>query len=198
MRKSNTKERLVDAAMNLFSLKGYDGTGVDEIAESVGIKGPTIYKYYKGKGELLKAVIKRAEDEYCVGMGFAENPADKINSGENLKQFALKSLDFSLGNETAKKMRRLITMEQYRNEMLAELTTKHQISYLQEVYTKIFQSLMDQGQMTYGNPQITAFEFIAPVALLVQMIDREPDRKDEALKIINEHIDLFIEKYGII
>ena len=52
--------------------------------------------------------------------------------------------------------------------------------------------------MTYGNPQITAFEFIAPVALLVQMIDREPDRKDEALKIINEHIDLFIEKYGII
>lgn len=43
MRKSNTKERLVDAAMNLFSLKGYDGTGVDEIAESVGIKGPTIY-----------------------------------------------------------------------------------------------------------------------------------------------------------
>ena len=44
MARTNAKEPLIQAARDLFSVKGYDGTSVDEIAESIGIKGPTIYK----------------------------------------------------------------------------------------------------------------------------------------------------------
>ena len=44
MPKTNAKEKLIEAAIRLFSVKGYDGTSVDEIAESIGIQGPTIYK----------------------------------------------------------------------------------------------------------------------------------------------------------
>ena len=63
MARTNAKEPLIRAARDLFSEKGYDGTGVDEIAESIGIKGPTIYKYFKNKEDLLKAVIDCSEDE---------------------------------------------------------------------------------------------------------------------------------------
>jgi AcrR family transcriptional regulator len=56
MARTNAKEPLINAARDLFSEKGFDGTGVDEIAESIGIKGPTIYKYFKNKEDLLKAV----------------------------------------------------------------------------------------------------------------------------------------------
>ena len=46
-----TKEKILDSALTLFSEKGYDGVGVDLIAEKVGLKGPSIYKHFKGKEE---------------------------------------------------------------------------------------------------------------------------------------------------
>ncbi|MDC7293829.1 TetR/AcrR family transcriptional regulator [Butyrivibrio sp. DSM 10294] len=198
MPRTNAKEPLIKAARDLFSEKGFDGTGVDEIAESIGIKGPTIYKYFKNKEDLLKAVIDTAEYEYLKGMGANDNLPDRINSGEDLKAYALRSLDFTLKNDTAKKMRKLITMEQYRNATLAKLTTRHQLTYLQDVYTSIFQKMMDRGQMVKGDAAIIALEFISPITIMVQLLDRQPRKKKEALQIVEKHIDIFLEKYEFI
>ena len=198
MPRTNAKEPLIKAARDLFSEKGFDGTGVDEIAESIGIKGPTIYKYFKNKEDLLKAVIDTAEDEYLKGMGANDNLPDRINSGEDLKAYVLRSLDFTLKNDTAKKMRKLITMEQYRNATLAKLTTRHQLTYLQDVYTSIFQKMMDRGQMVKGDAAIIALEFISPITIMVQLLDRQPRKKKEALQIVEKHIDIFLEKYEFI
>ena len=49
--------------------------------------------------------------------------------------------------------------------------------------------------MIKGNPEISALEFIAPVTLMLQLCDRQPERKEEAMKIIEDHIDVFIERY---
>ena len=58
----STKQRILNEALTLFAENGYDGTGVDLIAERVGIKGPSLYKHYKGKEEILNAVIDAAEN----------------------------------------------------------------------------------------------------------------------------------------
>ncbi|SDB53471.1 TetR/AcrR family transcriptional regulator [Butyrivibrio sp. INlla16] len=196
MPRTNAKEPLIKAARDLFSVKGYDGTSVDEIAESIGIKGPTIYKYFKNKEDLLKAVINTAEDEYKKGMGISSNLADMINSGAELKVYVLKTLHFTLKNDTAKKMRKLITMEQYRNSTFAKQTTMHQLTYLQDIYTSIFQKMMERGQMVKGDAAIIALEFVSPITIMVQLIDREPRKKKEALQTIEKHIDIFLERYN--
>ena len=198
MARTNAKEPLIKAARDLFSVKGYDGTGVDEIAESVGIKGPTIYKYFKNKEDLLKAVIDTSEDEYIEGMGAADHLPEGINSGEELKAYVLKSLDFTLKNDTAKKMRRLIAMEQFRNATLAEQATWHQITFLRNIYTSIFKQMMERGQMVKGDVDIIAIEFISPITVMLQLIDREPRKKKEALQTIEKHIELFLERYEFV
>ena len=48
MERIKTKDRILLAALDLFSQKGYDQTSIDLIAETVGIKGPSIYAHYKG------------------------------------------------------------------------------------------------------------------------------------------------------
>ena len=53
MQANNTKERLLLSALELVSEKGSAATSVDEIAEKIGMKGPVIYKYFKGKDALL-------------------------------------------------------------------------------------------------------------------------------------------------
>ncbi|MCR5228114.1 MAG: TetR/AcrR family transcriptional regulator [Eubacterium sp.] len=195
MARTNAKEPLVEAARNLFSIKGYDGTSVDEIAEAVGVKGPTIYKYFKNKEDLLKAVIDCAEDEYMRGMEVARDIPDRIHTGEDFKGYVLASLNFTLNNETAKKMRRLTTIEQFRNEALSKQTTRHQLTYLKDLYTYIFQKMMDRGAMIEGDASIYALQFISPITIMIQYMEREPDKKEDAFKMIDKHIDAFIDLY---
>lgn len=59
-----TAKKIQDVALKYFSLKGYDGTSLAEIAEEVGIKKPSIYAHFKSKNELFLAVAQDVADRY--------------------------------------------------------------------------------------------------------------------------------------
>ena len=65
----STKERILQEALTLFAENGYDGTGVEQIAEKVGIKAPSLYKHFKGKEDILNALIDSAEEYYEESFG---------------------------------------------------------------------------------------------------------------------------------
>ena len=69
----STKGRILDAALTLFAENGYDGTSVEQIANIVGIKAPSLYKHYKGKEDILNALIDSAETWYEEMFGFENN-----------------------------------------------------------------------------------------------------------------------------
>ena len=64
-----TKEKILNAALSLFAENGYDGTSVEQIAELVGIKAPSLYKHFKGKEDILNALIDIAEERYEENFG---------------------------------------------------------------------------------------------------------------------------------
>lgn len=193
----DTKEKLIIAAINLFSTKGYEGTGVDEIAKAVGIKGPSIYAHFNGKEAVLQAVSEYAEKEYLSGMHRGKENAAHICTGEELKEYTKKSVYFTLNNEITCKMRRLTTMEQFRNDNFSEHATRYQITFHKEIFAEIFSKMMDVGVLKKGNADIYALEYIAPITLMIQLCDRDPGRKEEAMKIIDEHIDEFVRNHFI-
>jgi AcrR family transcriptional regulator len=60
-----TRERLIDAAAEVFAEKGYDRAGVQEIARRAGLTTGAIYGRFTGKAELLQAAIEsRTSDEF--------------------------------------------------------------------------------------------------------------------------------------
>ena len=73
----STKEKILDAALTLFAENGYDGTSVEQIANIVGIKAPSLYKHYKGKEDILNALIDSAEARYEEMFG-SENNIGKV------------------------------------------------------------------------------------------------------------------------
>ena len=73
----STKEKILDAALTLFAENGYDGTSVEQIATVVGIKAPSLYKHYKGKEDILNALIDSAEARYDEMFG-SENHIGRI------------------------------------------------------------------------------------------------------------------------
>ena len=41
----STKEKILETALTLFAENGYNGTSVEQIAQNVGIKAPSLYKH---------------------------------------------------------------------------------------------------------------------------------------------------------
>ncbi|MCI5903868.1 MAG: TetR/AcrR family transcriptional regulator [Oscillospiraceae bacterium] len=195
MDKIPTKDRILDSALTLFSEKGYDGVGVDLIAENAGIKGPSLYKHFKSKEDILDSLIEKAESYYEANVGSVNNPGKSPSSMNELITLSLKKIDFTLHDPMIKKVRRMLTMEQFRNHRIALLTTKYNIDSVQRMYQQIFQVMMDNGIMKKGNPALLSMSFAAPVSLLIQMCDREPEREQEAIERIEEFLWYFADEY---
>ncbi|MCR5214819.1 MAG: hypothetical protein K6E10_10430 [Eubacterium sp.] len=106
-------------------------------------------------------------------------------------------MEFTINHEMAVKMRRLLAIEQFRNETFAESTTRHSVETIRAMFAKIFSNMIDKGLMEKGDVDIIALEYAAPVTLMIQMCNRQPQRKDEAIETISRHFDMFIERYCI-
>jgi len=65
-----TKERILEEAEKLFAVKGFEGTGIEEIAHNVGIRKSVIYYHFKNKEEILRTML----DEFVAsGVAFKKS-----------------------------------------------------------------------------------------------------------------------------
>ncbi len=64
----NTKDKLIDTAVALFALKGFNNTGIAEILTQVGVPKGSFYHYFKSKEDLGLAVIDHYGDMLCKGL----------------------------------------------------------------------------------------------------------------------------------
>lgn len=76
-RSTNTRERILDVAEDLFAQSGFAATSITDIAEKVGIRGPGVYKHYPNKLAIYEAVLARLFDpmyEVVEKMGIGSDP----------------------------------------------------------------------------------------------------------------------------
>ena len=61
-REKNTKERILEEALKLFSQSGYMGTSMNDIAAELGVTKAALYKHYKSKQEILDSIIEKMKE----------------------------------------------------------------------------------------------------------------------------------------
>lgn len=192
---TSTKEKLMAAALDLFSKKGYSATSVDEIAESIGIKGPNLYKYFKGKEALFKELSELSDQSYLDKMNLVNNKADSIEDAQGLKAFAMGQVKYTMYEDMVIKLRKMLTIEQFRSDMMKHQTTIHQYTNINDQFTRIMKNLIKNGSIAENDPALLALEFSSVITVLIQLSDREPEKSGEVLKLIERHIDHFIDTY---
>ncbi len=197
MSKVPTKERIIDAALTLFSERGFEGTSVDQLAELVGIKGPSLYRHFEGKEDILDTLIDQSEEYYWKNFGDVNQYVYIPDSVDDFIQASMDKIRFTLHDEKIKKMRKFFAIEQFRNEKIAKLTTLHHMTGVVELYTHILSEMMKKEIFREEDPELLAFELITPVTLLVHMVDREPDREEEALQTTMRHFEHFAKLYAV-
>ena len=120
----STKDRIQEEALTLFSENGYDGTGVEQIAEKVGIKAPSLYKHFKGKEDILNAIIDNAEVRYEEYFGSEQHIGELPESREEFVRVTMERIMFTMRDPMIRKIRKFLVQEQFRNDRLAAITTK--------------------------------------------------------------------------
>ena len=191
----STKEKILDAALTLFAENGYDGTSVEQIANIVGIKAPSLYKHYKGKEDILNALLDSAEERYEVMFGSEKNIGKVPQSREEFIKVTMERISFTMRDPIIRKTRILLVQEQFRNERISEATTRHQLDGIQRMYAKIIEGMMDEGIVKSDDSDLLAAELTAPVVLQIARSDRQPQCEEECMEYIEKHLRHFCKVY---
>ena len=191
----STRDRILNEALTLFAESGYDRTSVEEIAEKVGIKAPSLYNHFKGKEDILNALIDLTETRYEEFFGSDRHFGKLPENKEEFIQTSLQKISFTINDPMIRKMRKFLVREQFRNERFAEITTKHQLNGIQGMYTKIIEGMMNEGLFKEDDPELLATEVTAPVALWIAKADRQPQCGQESMENIERHIRHFCDVY---
>lgn len=81
--RSSTRDRIVQAAMELFWRKGYGSTSIADILDTASVNSGSLYHFFKGKQELLIAVLEVYRDSIGPMLlepswGEVEDPVEKV------------------------------------------------------------------------------------------------------------------------
>ena len=200
----DTKKKILDVALTLFSEKGYGNVYVGHIAEGVGIKAPSLYKHYKSKQDIFEAILEEMRNRYdkeaahlnMTGNDFLIDFELYNNISEDeLVKMGIGLFSFFLHDEYECKFRKMLTIEQFSNKELAEIFSHQYFNEPLKYQTGLLQLLIMQGHMKKEDANVMALQFFAPIYLLMSVCDREPQREAEALQILEKHIRQFNRMY---
>ena len=201
----DTKQRILDEALTLFSEKGYANVFVGDIAEAVGIKAPSLYKHYKNKKAIFDAIIdqmNRRFEEQAKAMNISGNDASidasiyKSMSEDQLLKLGREFFLYFLHDDYNRKFRKMLTLEQFHDNDLAKLYSKIYVDDPLSYQGMLFGFMVTSGVLKTDNVRIMTLHFYAPIYYLLTICDREPEREPEALKLLDEHIKQFDRIYG--
>ena len=82
----STRERILEASLDLFGGRGFDAVSLDEIAREVGVRKQTVLYWFPSKDELLDAVLDEVAGELVVVIDAAvrsapaDTPLDRVDA----------------------------------------------------------------------------------------------------------------------
>lgn len=192
----DTKERILDEALRQFSQKGFDGTNIRELTASLGLVKSSMYKHYKSKEEIWNSLLDRMIVYYNERFGSAENLPPVPDTHDELTAITMRMVDITVHDERIVMTRKLLSIEQYRDERARQLATKHFLTGLTEMFTYIFDGMMKKGLLRNDDPQMLAFAYTAPISALIHLCDREPEKTADAISQIKAFSEHFVRVYG--
>ena len=193
----DTKERILAAALDMFSQNGYAGTNVRELTASLGLAKSSMYKHFMGKEEIWNTLLDEMIAYYGERFGSSEHLPPVPDSAEALVSMTMRMVDFTVHDEKIVKTRRVLMIEQFRDERARDLAGKHFLTGLTDMFTPVFAGMMDKGLLRRDDPAMLAFAYTAPISALIHLCDREPDKTEEAMAHIEAFSRHFIRTYGV-
>ena len=212
----STKQKLLDAALDLFSRRGFAAVSVRDLAAAVGVKESALYKHFQNKRAVLGALVARyreASERYMSGI-HAQPPAGPADPAalepgaafyESLDDTAFLRIaeglftDFLMQPDTMR-FWRMVSIERCNDPDMAALFYTMLHTEPMAFQTALFGMLIERGAMRPVDPSVLAMEFFMPALMiylhLLPWMD-DPQRTSQALELLKRHLLHFRETYSL-
>lgn len=145
MAKKNTKERIFDVSIDLFSKYGYDGVSIRQIAKEVGIKESSIYNHYQSKESILESILSYYINEMLKEEAPVMQPNDNLDMDfdQFYKEGSARFIS-KLSEDRMMKITRIFLVESYHNEKIKNFVKDAIIGYAIKGWQDLFDIMKEK------------------------------------------------------
>lgn len=180
------QQRIVKAAIECFSEKGYAATSTSEIAQKAGVAEGTIFRHYKTKKDLLIAIIAPVMAK-LIGPLFLRDFAKMLDAPYETYEDFLRALfrnryEFARNNLPIVK---IIVQEVPFHEELRETLKRVAAETVMTRFQRVIETCKEKGMLTDSIPTPAMIRFVISsmvglvMTLLVIMPEKELDEQEE-------------------
>ena len=205
MEMSPSKRKILDEALKLFSINGYEATSIGQIMDAVGIKKASMYSHFKSKQEILDTLIEEMAQRYEAHALFVKRDFDnkmlaydehtKLTVDDVIK-IIKEQIGFLIHDTYFVMTRRFLTIEQFRNPRLAALQNQSVYTDVFQYHKRLIEYLIANDIFVDGNVEMMALEFFAPISVQLYCIQCDPSYEADAMDIIEQHVRHIYKLYS--
>ena len=193
-----TKEKILLTSLKLFAQDGYEAVSISKISGELGMAKSALYKHYKNKRDIFDSIINRM-DELDYERAREDNMPDG-NMDEIIKEYRNISTDkiriyteaqfkHWTEEEFSSLFRRMLTLEQYRNQEMSDLYQKYLVSGPIDYMTYLFAGITGKKE----EAKQLAIEFYGPIFLMYSLYDNKREG-DDLTEMLKNHVERFSKK----
>ena len=175
----NRKEEILIVALHLFARDGYEAVSVSQIAGELDMTKGALYRHYKSKRDIFDCSVQRMEQQDSEQARQNEVPEESIEkvpeeyqnvSVEDFVGYSKSMFEYWTEDDFASSFRKMLTLEQFRNEEMQNLYQQYLVSGPAEYVKDLFKN------MEIKNPEEEAVKFYANMFFYYSVYDGATDK----------------------
>ena len=175
----NRKEEILIVALHLFARDGYEAVSVSQIAGELEMTKGALYRHYKSKRDIFDCIVQRMEQQDSEQARQNEVPEESIEnvpeeyqnvSVEDFVGYSKSMFEYWTEDDFASSFRKMLTLEQFRNEEMQNLYQQYLVSGPAEYVKDLFKN------MEIKNPEEEAVKFYANMFFYYSVYDGATDK----------------------
>ena len=175
----NRKEEILIVALHLFARDGYEAVSVSQIAGELDMTKGALYRHYKSKRDIFECIVQRMEQQDSEQARQNEVPEESIEkvpeeyqnvSVEDFVGYSKSMFEYWTEDDFASSFRKMLTIEQFRNEEMQNLYQQYLVSGPTEYVKDLFKN------MEIKNPEENAIKFYANMFFYYSVYDGATDK----------------------
>lgn len=193
-----TKEKILLTSLKLFAQDGYEAVSISKISGELGMAKSALYKHYKNKRDIFDSIINRMDEldyERVREYNMPDGNMDEIIKGyreisiDKIRIYTEAQFKHWTEEEFSSLFRRMLTLEQYRNQEMADLYQKYLVSGPIDYMTYLFAGITGKKE----EAKQLAIEFYGPIFLMYSLYDNKRE-EDDLAEMLKKHVDRFSKK----
>lgn len=195
---NNTKQKILNVALDLFSQKGFSAVSIRDICKVVDIKESSIYYHFKNKQAILNELLQNFETiatDLMSQLEQALTTTPKTIEGDLFEKTCNCFFEKYLMDEYCNKIMRLLLIEQFSNNEIHQIYDYWIFDKPLNFQAKVFSLLMTIGIIKPADSKSLATKFYAPIFLFTQRWLFCGALTDESKQIFRENAYEHIRKF---